>query len=130
MNREAWPQSLAYHIAKPWSNIGKMDNKGVEFSINYANNFSKDLSVSLQANFTYNKNKMVYVDEPEYPTIWKSETGKPYSRITGYIAEGLFKSQEEIDNSPAQNLRSTPKVGDIKYRDLNGDGIINSMTRR
>ena len=126
MNREAWPQSLAYHIAKPWSNIGKMDNKGVEFSINYANNFSKDLSVSLQANFTYNKNKMVYVDEPEYPTIWKSETGKPYSRITGYIAEGLFKSQEEIDNSPAQNLGSTPKVGDIKYRDLNGDGIIDS----
>ena len=126
MNREAWPQSLAYHIAKPWSNIGKMDNKGVEFSINYANNFSRDLSVSLQANFTYNKNKMVYVDEPEYPTIWKSETGKPYSRITGYIAEGLFKSQEEIDNSPAQNLGSTPKVGDIKYRDLNGDGIIDS----
>ena len=54
------------------------------------------------------------------------ETGKPYSRITGYIAEGLFKSQEEIDNSPAQNLGSTPKVGDIKYRDLNGDGIIDS----
>ena len=52
--------------------------------------------------------------------------GKPYSRITGYIAEGLFKSQEEIDNSPAQNLGSTPKVGDIKYRDLNGDGIIDS----
>ena len=66
------------------------------------------------------------MDAPEYPTIWKSETGKPYSRINGYIAEGLFKSQEEIDNSPAQNLGSTLKVGDIKYRDLNGDGIIDS----
>ena len=126
MNREAWPQSLAYHIAKPWSNIGKMDNRGIEFSINYAENFSKDLSLSLQANFTYNENKLVYKDEPEYPTVWKTETGKPYSRIEGYIAEGLFRSQEEIDNSPVQNLGSTAKVGDIKYRDLNGDGKIDS----
>lgn len=126
MQREAWPQSLAYHEAKPWSNIGKMDNQGVEFSINYAKTFRRDLSVSLQANFTYNKNKMVYVDEPNYPTIWQSTTGKPYSRITGYVAEGLFQSQEEIDNSPVQNLGSTVMVGDIKYRDLNGDGIINS----
>ncbi|MDE6145137.1 MAG: SusC/RagA family protein, partial [Muribaculaceae bacterium] len=44
----------------------------------------------------------------------------------GYIAEGLFKSQEEIDNSPKQNLGSNPQVGDIKYRDLNGDGQITS----
>lgn len=125
MNREAWPQSLAYDIAKPWSNVGKMDNKGVEFSINYAGSFSKDLAVSLQANFTYNKNKRTYVDEPDYPTKWKMETGKPDSRVMGYIAEGLFQSQEEIDNSPAQNLNSIVMVGDIKYRDLNGDGIIN-----
>ncbi len=40
---------------------------------------------SFQANLTYNKNKLVYKDEPDYPTIWKSETGKPYSRLTGYI---------------------------------------------
>jgi len=45
--------------------------------------------------------------------------------LTGYISEGLFQSQEEIDNSPEQMVgNSTPKVGDIKYRDLNGDGKI------
>lgn len=45
--------------------------------------------------------------------------------MTGYISEGLFQSQEEIDNSPEQMVgNSTPKVGDIKYRDLNGDGKI------
>lgn len=127
MQREAWPQSLAYHEAKPWSNVGKMDNKGVEFSINCDKIINNNLRISLQANFTYNKNKYVYVDEPDYPTIWKSETGKPYSRTMGYIAEGLFRSQEEIDNSPRQNVgNSTIMVGDIKYRDLNGDGIINS----
>ena len=125
MERQSWPNSLGYGKAKPWGNVGKMDNKGVEFSLNYHKNFSKDLGASFQANLTYNKNKLVYKDEPDYPTIWKSETGKPYSRLTGYISEGLFQSQEEIDNSPEQMVgNSTPKVGDIKYRDLNGDGKI------
>lgn len=125
MERKSWPMSLGYDKAKPWGNVGKMDNKGVEFSINYKRTISKDFGISFQANLTYNKNKLVYVDEPDYPTIWKSETGKPYSRITGYIAEGLFKSQEEIDNSPEQMVgNSTPMIGDIKYRDLNGDGKI------
>ena len=125
MERQSWPNSLGYGKAKPWGNVGKMDNKGVEFSLNYHKNFSKDLGASFQANLTYNKNKLVYKDEPDYPTIWKSETGKPYSRLTGYISEGLFQSQEEIDNSPEQMVgNSTPKVGDIKYRDLNGEGKI------
>lgn len=125
MERQSWPNSLGYDKAKPWGNVGKMDNKGVELSINYQKHFSKYFSGSFQANLTYNKNKLVYKDEPDYPTIWKSETGKPYSRITGYIAEGLFQSQEEIDNSPEQMVgNSKPMVGDIKYRDLNGDGKV------
>lgn len=124
MNREAWPQSLAYHIAKPWANIGKMNNEGVEFSLNFNKNFSKDLNISAMANFTYNANKVIYKDEPLYPTVWQTEIDKPYGYTKGYIAEGLFTSQEEIDNWPTQNLGSTPMVGDIKYRDLNGDGMI------
>ena len=124
MNREAWPQSLAYHIAKPWDNMGKMNNEGVELSLNYNKSFNKDLNVSLMANFTYNANKIIYQDEPLYPTVWQTAIGKPYNYTKGYIAEGLFTSQEEIDNWPVQNLGSTPQVGDIKYRDLNGDGII------
>ncbi|MBQ8888729.1 MAG: TonB-dependent receptor [Bacteroidaceae bacterium] len=127
MNREAWPQSLAYHIAKPWANIGKMNNEGVEFSLNFNRNINKDLNVSLMANFTYNANKVIYKDEPLYPTVWQTEIDKPYSYTKGYIAEGLFTSQEEIDNWPTQNLGSTPMVGDIKYRDLNGDGMISDQ---
>ena len=127
MNREAWPQSLAYDVAKPWANIGKMNNEGVEFSLNFNKNINKDLNVSLMANFTYNANKVVYKDEPLYPTVWQTEIDKPYSYTKGYIAEGLFTSQEEIDNWPTQNLGSTPMVGDIKYRDLNGDGMISDQ---
>ena len=127
MNREAWPQSLGYDIAKPWSNIGKMDNEGVEVSLNYQKNINKDLAVSFQGSFTYNHNKVVYQDEPVYPTVWQTAQGKPYGYTMGYTAEGLFKTQEEIDNSADQSgFGSVVRVGDIKYRDINGDGKIDT----
>lgn len=124
LHREAWPQSLGFHAAKPWSNKGKVDNWGYEFSATWHKQFNKDLAMELRGNFTYTQNKYVDLDEPVYPYSWQTSTGKPLSRQTGYIAEGLFQSQEEIDNSPIQNLGSTTMVGDIKYRDVNGDGAI------
>lgn len=124
LHREAWPESLGYYIAKPWSNKGKVDNWGIELSVNWRKEFTKDLYVDFRGNFTYTENKYVNLDEPVYPYVWKTSTGKPLSRTTGYIAQGLFSSQEEIDNSPTQNLGSTVKPGDIKYRDVNGDGKI------
>ena len=124
LHREAWPESLGYSTAKPWSNKGKVDNWGIELSVNWRKEFTKDLYVDFRGNFTYTENKYVNLDEPVYPYVWKTSTGKPLSRTTGYIAQGLFSSQEEIDNSPTQNLGSTVKPGDIKYRDVNGDGKI------
>ena len=124
LHREAWPESLGYYTAKPWSNKGKVDNWGIELSVNWRKEFTKDLYVDFRGNFTYTENKYVNLDEPVYPYVWKTSTGKPLSRTTGYIAQGLFSSQEEIDNSPTQNLGSTVKPGDIKYRDVNGDGKI------
>lgn len=124
LHREAWPESLGYYTAKPWSNKGKVDNWGIELSVNWKKEFTKDLYVDFRGNFTYTENKYVNLDEPVYPYVWKTSTGKPLSRTTGYIAQGLFSSQEEIDNSPTQNLGSTVKPGDIKYRDVNGDGKI------
>ena len=123
LHREAWPESLGYYTAKPWSNKGKVDNWGIELSVNWRKEFTKDLYVDFRGNFTYTENKYVNLDEPVYPYVWKTSTGKPLSRTTGYIAQGLFSSQEEIDNSPTQNL-GTVKPGDIKYRDVNGDGKI------
>ena len=124
LHREAWPESLGYYTAKPWSNKGKVDNWGIELSVNWRKEFTKDLYVDFRGNFTYTENKYVNLDEPVYPYVWKTSTGKPLSRTTGYIAQGLFSSQEEIDNSPTLNLGSTVKPGDIKYRDVNGDGKI------
>lgn len=126
LHREAWPESLGYYTAKPWSNKGKVDNWGYELSTTWRHAVNKDLRFELRGNFTYTQNKYVDLDEPIYPYPWQTSTGKPLSRMVGYIAEGLFTSQEEIDNSPRQDLGSTTMVGDIKYRDINGDGVINT----
>lgn len=129
MERASWPWSLGYGMAIPWGNVGKALNQGFEASVNWSYLINKDLSITLQGNITYAQNKFIYKDEPNYEYPWKRVTGEPLDnyRIEGYIAEGLFRSQEEIDNSPVQQVgTSTVRVGDIKYRDLNGDGKINS----
>ena len=125
MARSSWPTLLGYWGAKPWSNIGQVTNYGFEMSLNWNKQLNKDLNVDVRANLTYNRNRYDYVDEPNYPYVWQTTTGKPLSRLTGYVAEGLFESQEEIDNWADQSqLGSTVRPGDIKYRDINGDGKI------
>lgn len=126
MMRAAWPNMIGFSNALPYSPIGEMSNRGYEVSTSYNAQIGKDLTIDFRGNFTYTKNKYVYKDEiwHEYP--WQIETGRPMSTQYGYVAEGLFSNQEEIDNHATQQLGSTPMPGDIKYRDLNGDGIINS----
>lgn len=125
MQRASWPNTLGYSNAVPYRAIGKMDNWGYEFSTNYTQRIGKDIKLDFRGNFTYTQNKYVFKDEVwrEYP--WQIQTGRPLSTHYGYVAEGLFTSQEEIDYHAVQELGSTPMVGDIKYRDLNGDGTIN-----
>ena len=124
MRRASWPVIMGYQNAVPWSNIGAVDNMGCEFSINWRKELFKEFIIDMRGNLTYNKNKYIYKDEPNYPYVWKSDTGRPLSTTKGYIAEGLFASQEEINVSPTQSLGSTVMPGDIKYRDVNGDGLI------
>lgn len=125
MPRASWPYMLGYWGSLPWSNIGKVKNQGVELSVNWTKTFGKDLTIDLRGNFTYNQNEYQYVDEPNYPYVWQTKTGKPLNTFTGYVAEGLFASEEEIQNWPDQSqLGANIMPGDIKYRDINGDGAI------
>lgn len=125
MSRASWPSMLGYWGSKPWSNIGEVENQGFELSLNWTKQFGKDLTLDLRGNFTYNQNEYKYVDEPSYPYVWQTNTGKPLNTVKGYIAEGLFASEEEIANSPDQSqLGANIMPGDIKYRDINGDGQI------
>ncbi len=128
LQRQAWPASLGYGSATPWSSKGTMENHGGELAVNYNKRINNDWSFGITGTFTYAENKVSDWDEPIYPYTWMMGTGIPNasSRTLGYIAEGLFQSDDEIANSPTQNIGSKPQVGDIKYRDLNGDGVIDN----
>ena len=140
LNREAWPESLAYYVSKPWANKGKMQNEGFEISADYNQRINNDWSISFRGNISYSENKIIDWDDPEYTYTWKDNyrTDKPFpgpdsygnygvSNRYGYIAEGLFQSEEEIATAPTQQVgTSVVRVGDIRYRDINGDGIVNS----
>lgn len=115
----------------PYANLGKVKNKGVDFSIDFNKAINKDLIVSAKANFTYATNKLLDRDEPTYPENeqYRSEIGKPLNCYTGLVAIGLFKDEEDIANSPEQTF-SPYTVGDIKYKDLNGDNKIDGNDRQ
>ena len=124
MRRASWPGMLGYWGSTPWSNIGEVENKGVELSVNWKKQFGKDWIVDLRGNFTYNKNKYKYKDEPSYPYVWQSQTGRPIGAVVGYLADGLFESEEEIAHWADQSMLGKCRPGDIKYRDVNGDSYI------
>lgn len=113
---------------RPYANLGKVKNEGVDLSIEYNKAFSKDLVVSLKGSLTYAKNKLLDADEPLYSEneAYRTAVGKPLNRYTGLIDMGLFKDEADIANSPEQTFSPNLKPGDIKYKDLNGDGKIDS----
>lgn len=115
----------------PYANLGKVKNRGVDFSIDYSKSINKDLTVSAKANFTYAANKLLERDEPIYPDNekYRTEIGKPLNCYTGLVAIGYFKDEEDIANSPEQTF-SSYSVGDIKYADLNGDNKIDGNDRK
>lgn len=129
MQRASWPLHLGFGSYSPWNNIGAVDNWGFEFSTNYNKQINKDWAIDFRGNFTYTENKYVNKDEPAYKYNWELYTGTPLSATWGYVADGLFQTQDEIDNSPKQTLGSTPQPGDIKYRDLNGDNQIDEQDK-
>ena len=126
LHREAWPESLGYYGAKPWSNVGKVQSSGFELSTSFRHAITKDFSMEMRGNFTYATNKLIDADDPVYELPWLSSKGLPLSYTSGYIAEGLFQSQEEIDHAPKQGFGSDPKVGDIRYKDLDGNGVVDT----
>lgn len=129
LQRGSWPDIAGYYNAVPWGQVGKAENHGVELSLNWAHQFDRDWQIDLRTNFTYSQNKYEEYDEPDYPYVWQTRKGKPLDgyRVVGYISEGLFASEEEIAESPDQQLGSEVRPGDIKYRDVDGNGIINSL---
>ena len=123
VKRQSTP-SIVGLITQQYVNIGEMMNSGFDMTAQYDYTFANGFSVSARGNFTFNRNKIIYNDKPDQVWPYRNEAGFALNQQRGLIAEGLFSSQEEIDNWPRQTFGKV-RVGDIKYRDINGDGEVN-----
>jgi TonB-linked SusC/RagA family outer membrane protein len=113
----------------PSTNFGEAESSGADISIAYNKNFSQNWWTNLRGNFTYATSKILKYDENTYPQdlSYLYRKGQSLSQQFGYIAERLFVDDEEAANSPTQF--GEYGGGDIKYRDMNGDGAITSLDR-
>ena len=103
-------------------NVGKARSRGIDLSGKIQHAFTPDLWMILNGTFTYSKATYRKIEEATSKPVWQRREGHELSQQIGYIAEGLFRDQAEIDNSPTQGGDIMP--GDIRYRDINGDGVI------
>jgi TonB-linked SusC/RagA family outer membrane protein len=113
-------------MAIPMANYGKAETRGVDLSLKYDRVFNKNFYANIRGTFTYSTSKRIVVDELRYGKDLShlSTIGSPISQQWGYIAERLFIDQKEVANSPLQFNDKALLAGDIKYRDITGDGFI------
>ncbi|MDR2145450.1 MAG: TonB-dependent receptor [Tannerella sp.] len=110
------------------ANMGVGQGQGIDLELNYEKNVNKDLWFIGRGTFTLTKSKVLEWEEPDYTnTPWLSRVGKPVNQAWGLIAERLFIDDMEVFNSPTQF--GVYEAGDIKYRDVNGDGRISDLDR-
>lgn len=113
--------------ALPPTNMGKVENKGYEVELNYRKIIRPDFSVFSKVQVSYARNKVLFLDEPmrgedyAYPY---TTTGFPIGQPFGYLFDRYFYDEEDIATSPVQNVSTVPKPGDLKYKDLTGDNIV------
>lgn len=125
--------SLYGGLTAPYQNVGVMDNRGWELDIDYQGK-AGDWQYAVGGNLSDNTNKVIHFQGN--PDVIQStgnnsiiKEGLPMNALFGYIAEGTFKTQDEIDKAPKQKLSGSNKPGDLKYKDINGDGVINGDDR-
>ena len=132
MKRTIIPTQSGF-INAPWANFGKVTNGGVDMSLNFHKQWNKDWFTSAYVNFTYAKNRVDEYDEPEIKKgTYRAQTGRSLNELQGLTAERLFMPSDfNADGSlkfgiPSQSgVGGTDlKPGDIKYVDMNGDGVI------
>ena len=121
--------------AVPSINAGKMRNTGVEVSLNSLNFKKKNFTWTTTVNFAYNRNMILSLNDnvPMYFDCNIHKVGYPVAAFYGYVTDGIFQSQEEVDQHAVQTIGSdkytSTQPGDIRFKDLNGDGVINEDDR-
>lgn len=124
MQRADIPNTMGLQAAV-YANIGQARSKGIDIQADYKQAWASGLWASARANFTYSTGKYDVYEEPTYPESYRQHAGRSIRQTWGYIAERLFVDDEDAANSPSQAaFGSQYGGGDIKYTDVNGDGVI------
>jgi len=122
---EAVPAMAGFSL--PRENIGQVRSRGVEGQVNYTQNITSDITVRAGANLSWAEDEIEFFAEPEGRLPWQRATGKPMNTELYYIADGIWSTQQEIDNNPSW---PGARPGDVRFKDINGDGEINGADRR
>jgi len=137
------PISTGYSdIIVPYINTGKVQNKGIEIALS-SKNFIGNFKWNTSLNISFNKNKVIslYQNTPMYigsgiglnGTLATNTVGYPVNAFYGYVMDGIFQNQKEVDQSSVQVPGADPynrtSPGDVRFRDLNNDGVINDGDR-
>lgn len=113
----------------PWANLGKVKNRGFDGKIEVRKTTSYGLYYLITGNATFARNKIIEDDSPIPKYEYQNTRGKRIDQPFGLVALGFFENQEDIDNSPRQNFMAVVRPGDIKYKDVNNDGVIDDFDR-
>jgi TonB-linked SusC/RagA family outer membrane protein len=121
MNRAFIPNTMG--LSSPIrANVGEASGRGTDISIDYQQAWSNKMWLTARGNFTYATSRYEVYEEPQYEEYWRYKVGNSLGQQYGYIAERLFIDEKEVANSPQQF--GDYGAGDIKYLDVNNDGII------
>ncbi|MCK7556048.1 TonB-dependent receptor [Chitinophaga sedimenti] len=114
----------------PTINAGQVENKGFEIDLKHQKAINKNFSYFVRGNFTYAKNKILdYLEEPTSDRPWQTRKGRSLNDIQTYVSMGYFQSADEIAKAPSQAFFGAVQPGDVRYKDVNGDGIIDSYDK-
>jgi len=115
------------YSARPFGNVGQMRSYGTDGNIAYSRTINDKWGFTLRGNYTYSQNEVLNWEQPPQKYPYQSYNGYPVNRTRGYIAIGLFRDEQDIASSPVQTFGGQKVMpGDIKYKDVNGDGVIDT----
>lgn len=134
MQRHTIPSQAGF-ISNPYTNFGRVDNRGIDLSLTYNHHFKEGVNISLRGTFTYAKNTILEIDEAAgvRAMAYRSQTGRSIGTLFGYTADGLYNAEDFDEKGnllpglPVPELGVKVRPGDIKYLDMNGDGKITNM---
>ncbi len=111
-------------ISLPFANLGEIHNRGIDGTVELNKQISSDWQIGFRGNFTWTRAMIIDDANAPWPYPWQQRIGRKYGQRFGYTALGLFRDDKEIANSAYQT--GVNKTGDIRYKDLNGDGKIDT----